>query len=80
MGYVVGVAGGRGIGVIGRSNFDPGNRWRDQDQIWHGGSPHPQEGYRLCGYVVGVVSGRGMGMGGRGNFDSGNRWRDVDQI
>ncbi len=39
----------------GRGNIDPGNRWRDLDQIWHGGSPHPQDGYRLCGYVVGVA-------------------------
>ncbi len=39
----------REMGVGGRSNIDPGNRWRDLDRIWHGGSLHPQEGYSLCG-------------------------------
>ncbi len=33
IGYVVGVAGGRGMVVSGRGNIDPGNRWRDLDQI-----------------------------------------------
>ncbi len=32
-----------------------GNHWRDLDQIWAGGSLHPQEGYGLCGYVLGVA-------------------------
>ncbi len=54
-GYVVGVAGERGMALGGRGNIYPGNRWRDLDQIWHGGSTHPQEGYRICGYVVGVA-------------------------
>ncbi len=36
------------MGVGGRGNIDPGNRCRDLDQIWHGGSPYPQEDYRLC--------------------------------
>ncbi len=49
IGYVVGVAGGRRMGVGGRGIIDPGNRWRDLDQIWNGDSPHPREGYRLCG-------------------------------
>ncbi len=53
--YIVGVSGGRCVCVSGRGNIDPGNRWRKLDQIWHGGSPHIPEGYRLCGYVVGVA-------------------------
>ncbi len=70
---MVGVAGGRVMGVGGRANIDPGNRWRDLDQIWHGGSPELQEGFRLCGYVIGVAGGRVMGVSGRGNFNPGNR-------
>ncbi len=66
--------------VGGRGNFDPGNRWRDLGQIWHGASPHTREGYRLCDYVVGVAGGRGMGVSGRGNIDPGNCWSDLDQI
>ncbi len=29
------------MAVGGRGSIDPGNRWRDVDQIWHGGSKHP---------------------------------------
>ncbi len=29
------------VGVGGRDNVDPGPRWRDLNQIWHAGSPHP---------------------------------------
>ncbi len=47
--YVVGVAGGRSTGMGGRGNIDPRNCWRDLDQTWHEGFPHPEEGYRLCG-------------------------------
>ncbi len=47
--YVVGVAGGRGMDVGGRGNFDPGNRWRDLDQLSPGLLTHPREGYWLCG-------------------------------
>ncbi len=36
-----------GAGESGK--VDPGNRSRYLDQIWHGGSPHLQESYRLCG-------------------------------
>ncbi len=65
--------------MSGRGNIDYGNCRSDLNQIWHGGYPHPQKGYRLCGYVVYVTGGRGMGVGGLGNFDPDNRWSDVDQ-
>ncbi len=63
---MVGEAGGRVMGVGERANIDPGNRWRDLDQIFYAGSQHPREGYRLYG-------GRGMGVIGRGNINPGNR-------
>ncbi len=68
------------MGVSGRGNINPGNRGRDLYQIWHGGSPHTWESFRLCGYVVGVAGGRLMGVGGRANIDPGNCWRDHDEI
>jgi len=46
-----GRGGGRGVGVAWAWVGVMGNRWKDLDQIWHGGSLHPQEGYGLCGYV-----------------------------
>ncbi len=62
---MVGVARGRVMGVGGPANIDPGNRWRELDQIFHGGSQHPREGYRL-------YDGRGMGERGRGIMNPGN--------
>ncbi len=58
--------------VGGRANIDPGNRWRDLNQIWYGLSLHIQEGYKLCGYVVGVAWAL---VGVMGNSRS-----DMDQI
>ncbi len=37
LGYVMGVAGGRVMGVSGRANIDPANSWRNLDQIFHAG-------------------------------------------
>ncbi len=60
--YVVGVAGGRVMGVGGPANIDPGNHWRFLNEFFHRGSQHPREGYRL--YMVGVD--------GRGNINPGS--------
>ncbi len=66
------------MSVGGRGNIDLGNRWRDLDQIWHEGTIHIQEGYRLCGYAVGAAGGRGMGVCGRGNIDPAGIWTKFD--
>ena len=71
---------GVGVGVRWEGNIDTGNRWSDLDQIWHAGSTHARECYRLCVYVMGAARGRGMGVDGRANIDLGNRWMDFDQI
>ncbi len=44
-----------GVGVAWAWVGVMGNRWKDLNQLWHGGSLHPQEGYGLCGYVLGVA-------------------------
>ncbi len=61
------------VGVGGRDNVDPGPCCRDLNQIWHAGSPHPWEGYKLCG-------GHGVGVSGRDSVDPGDRWWDLTQI
>ncbi len=53
---MLGYLGGRIVGVGGRANIDPGNHWRDHDEIFHRGCQHPRED---IGYMVGVVGGRG---------------------
>ncbi len=63
---MVGDAGGRVVGVGVRADIDPGNYWRDLDEIFHRVCQHAREGYRLYG-------GRVMGVSGRGTINSGNR-------
>ena len=68
------------VGVSGRRNIKPRNRWSDLDQIWHAGFTYARQCNRLCVYVMLAARGRGMGVDGRANIDLGNRWTDFDQI
>ncbi len=65
-----------GMGVAWAWVCVMGNRWRDLDQIWHGGSPQSQEDYRL----MWLCGGRGVGVAWAWVGVIGNRWRDMDQI
>ena len=68
------------MGVSGRHNIKPRNRWSDLDKIWHAGSTYAGECYRPCGYVMFAARERSMGVDGRANIELDNRWMDFDQI
>ena len=50
------------LGLGGRANIDPDNRWRDLDQIWYARSAYTRKLFRLCGYEMSTASGRDMGV------------------